>query len=126
MSKSIKLKDDLFLSREASGKTLWNGNFRIGEIKKITGLSNYKVLEFWYARGSDYGNVIQTCTYSYRHTSPSILYASGSTYYRRSANIYWEGDDVEFRSVLIESKDNTYISTETNNHDSIIKIIGYN
>ena len=125
MSKSIKLKNDIYISREGIGKTLWSGNFRIGETKTITGLSNYRVLEFWYARGNDYGNVIQTCSYGYKHTSPSILYAD-NYYRRRTANIYWSGDDVEFRSVLIEDGTSITISKETNNYDSIVKIVGYN
>lgn len=128
--KSIKLKNDILISQEALGKVLWEGHIRIGETKTIPNLSKYSTLEFYYLRGFDYGGSYTKSEYYSKHTSATIVYtAEDRTYWAiRIANIYWSGDNVEFRNVLqVNSKDSSMsISTTTNNYDSIYKIVGYN
>lgn len=130
MGKNIKLKNDVFWSRQAVGKILWTGNLKIGNTITIPQLNNFEVLEFHYQRGHDYGNVIQQCDSNRRHTSPSILYVSdsGTAWYRRTANIYWDANGVvEFRNVLAEgSSGNWEVDFSSNNNDTITKIVGYN
>lgn len=129
MGKNIKLKNDVFWSRQAVGKILWTGNLKIGDTITIPELNEFEVLEFHYQRGHDYGNVIQQCDSNRRHTSPSILYVSdsGTAWYRRTANIYWDANGVvEFRNVLLESNNGISIDKNSANNDSISKIVGYN
>ena len=128
MGKSIKLKNDVFWSRQAVGKILWTGDLRIGDTITIPQLNEYEVIEFHYQRGYDYGNVIQQCDSNRRHTSPSILYVNGSVWYRRTANLYWDANGViEFRTVLVEGYNgNIYVDSTSNTYDAITKIVGYN
>ena len=126
MSKSIKLKNDIYFSRDAIGETLFSGSIGIGKTQNVTGLSKYRVLEFWYSRGTDYGSVIHTCLYQNKHTSASIMYTSTTRFVRRTANIYWNEDSVEFRNVLNESEGSYNFDTIENNYDKITKIVGYN
>lgn len=127
--KSIKFTNDILISQEALGKVLWEGNFRIGETKNIPNLSKYKYLEFLYTRGNDYGAIIVKTPYSNKHVSATIVYVggfSGSFWRKRTANIYWSDDNVEFRNVLEENESGSSVSTATNTNDNLYRIIGYN
>ena len=127
--KAIKLKNDILISQKALGKVLWEGHIKIGETKTIPNLSKYSTLEFYYSRGRDYGGSYTKAEYYSEHTSATIIYTGGSTgtyWTRRTANIYWSGNDVEFRNVLEENASGSSISTTTNNYDVIYKIVGYN
>ena len=127
--KSIKLKNDILISQEALGKVLWEGHIRIGETKTIPNLSKYSTLEFYYFRGSDYGGSYAKAEYYSGHTSATIVYTGGSSgvyWNKRTANIYWIGDNVEFRNILEENASGSSTHTTTNNYDDIYKIVGYN
>ncbi len=127
--KSIKLTNDILISQEALGNVLWEGNFRIGETKNISNLSKYKYLEFLYMRGNDYGAIVVKTTYSNKHVSATIVYVGGSSgtlWRKRTANIYWSDDNVEFRNVLEENEGGSSVSTTTNTNDNLYRIIGYN
>ena len=127
--KSIKLNNDILISQEALGKVLWEGHIRIGQTKKIPNLSKYSTIEFYYSRGRDYGGTYVKAAYYSEHTTASIIYTGGSggTYWaRRTANIYWSGNYVEFRSVLEENSSGSGLITTTNNNDDLYKIVGYN
>ena len=127
--KSIKLNNDILISQEALGKVLWEGHIRIGQTKQIPNLSKYSTVEFYYSRGIDYGGTYVKAAYSSEHTSATIVYTGGSsgTYWnKRTANIYWNGNYVEFRNVLEENASGSSVSTTTNNYDTIYKIVGYN
>lgn len=113
---------------EALGKVIWEGHIRIGETKTIPNLSKYSTLEFYYSRGKDYGGSFAKSEYYSEHTSATIVYTGGSggTYWsKRTANIFWSGNDVEFRNVLEENASGSSVSTETNTYDDIYKIVGY-
>ena len=127
--KSIKLNNDILISQEALGKVLWEGHIRIGQTKQIPNLSKYSTIEFYYCRGRDYGGTYVKAAYYSAHTTASIIYTGGSdgTYWaRRTANIYWSGNYVEFRSVLEENSSGNDLITTTNNYDDLYKIVGYN
>lgn len=127
--KSIKLNNDILISQEALGKVLWEGHIRIGQTKQIPNLSKYSTIEFYYSRGRDYGGTYVKAEYYSGHTSATIVYTGGSsgTYWnKRTANIYWSGNDVEFRNVLEENASGSSVITTTNNYDNIYKIVGYN
>ena len=127
--KAIKLKNDILIGKDGLGKILWEGYIRIGESKTIPNLSKYSTLEFYYSRGYDYGGTYVKAEYYSRHTSATIVYTGGSsgTYWnKRTANIYWTGNDVEFRNVLEENASGSSVITTTNNYDDIYKIVGYN
>lgn len=127
--KAIKLNNDILISQEALGKVLLEDNFRIGETKTIPNLSKYSTIEFYYSRGRDYGGSYTKAEYYSGHASATIVYTGGSsgTYWnKRTANIYWSGNDVEFRNVLEENASGSSVITTTNNYDNIYKIVGYN
>lgn len=127
--KAIKLNNDILISQEALGKVLWEGHIRIGDTKTIPNLSKYSTIEFYYSRGCDYGGTYVKAEYYSGHTSATIVYTGGSsgTYWnKRTANIYWSENDVEFRNVLEENASGSSVSTTTNNYDNIYKIVGYN
>jgi len=127
--KAIKLNNDILISQEALGKVLYEGHIRIGQTKHILDLSKYSTLEFYYRRGTDYGGAYVKAEYYSEHTSVTIIYTGGSsgTYWnKRTANIYWNGNYVEFRNVLEENASGSSVITTTNNYDDLYKIVGYN
>lgn len=127
--KAIKLNNDILISQEALGKVLYEGHIRIGQTKHILDLSKYSTLEFYYCRGKDYGGAYVKAEYYSEHTSVTIIYTGGSsgTYWnKRTANIYWNGNYVEFRNVLEENASGSSVITTTNNNDDLYKIVGYN
>nr|DAQ70777.1 MAG TPA: hypothetical protein [Caudoviricetes sp.] len=127
--KVIKLKNDILIGKDGLGEILWEGNFRIGETKTIPNLSKYSILEFYYSRGRDYGGSYAKAEYYSAHTSATIVYTGGSsgTYWnKRTANIYWTGNDVEFRNILEENASGSSVSTATNTNDNLYMIVGYN
>lgn len=127
--KVIKLKNDILIGKDGLGEILWEGNFRIGETKTIPNLSKYSILEFYYSRGRDYGGSYAKAEYYSVHTSATIVYTGGSsgTYWnKRTANIYWTGNDVEFRNILEENASGSSVSTATNTNDNLYMIVGYN
>lgn len=127
--KAIKLNNDILISQEALGKVLYEGHIRIGQTKQIPNLSKYSTLEFYYSRGRDYGGTYVKAAYYSEHTSATIIYTGGSsgTYWnKRTANIYWNGNYVEFRNVLEENASGSSVITTTNNNDDLYKIVGYN
>lgn len=127
--KAIKLNNDILISQEALGKVLYEGHIRIGQTKQIPNLSKYSTLEFYYCRGKDYGGTYVKAAYYSEHTSATIIYTGGSsgTYWnKRTANIYWSENDVEFRNVLEENASGSSVITTTNNNDDLYKIVGYN
>lgn len=127
--KAIKLNNDILISQEALGKVLYEGHIRIGQTKQIPNLSKYSTLEFYYSRGRDYGGTYVKAEYYSEHTSATLIYTGGSsgTYWnKRTANIYWSMNDVEFRNVLEENASGSNVSTTTNKYDNLYKIVGYN
>lgn len=109
------------------GETDSNGYIKNATSRTIEGLSNYEYLAILFQRGTDYGGVIQTTQYACKHTSAMIFYTSTTSWYRHTANFYWNGDIFEFKNIYVEgSNGNNYLTTDSYDNEVVKLIIGIN
>ena len=110
---------------------LWGGNLKIGQSITVNNLSDYRILEFWCRRGTDYGSTIVKAHYDNKKTSAVLVYTNENNnyFYRRTLNIYWNGNTVAFKNVIVEQPSGDQVgwsmTTNSNENDEIYRIYGY-
>lgn len=110
---------------------LWGGNLKIGQSITVNNLSDYRILEFWCGRGYDYGSTIVKTHYSNKKTSAVLVYTNENNnyFYRRTLNIYWDGNTVNFKNVIVEQPNGNQVdwrmTTDSNENEEIYRIYGY-
>lgn len=114
-----------------NGAFLWAGTLKISQSVTIENLSDYKILEFWCRRGTDFGSTIVKALYDNKKTTAVLVFTNENNnyFYRRTLNIYWDGNTVNFKNVIVEQPSGDQVgwsmTTDSNENEEIYRIYGY-